>query len=52
MSGLKTSSTLLGDFRTDARMFVLIALALPVGVISGIARARIPFWHAALNPAG
>ena len=36
MSGLKTSSTLLGDFRTDSRMLVLIGLALPVGAISAV----------------
>ena len=28
MSGVKTSDSLLGDFRTDARMLVLVALAL------------------------
>ncbi len=36
MSGVKTSSTLLGDFRTDGRMLVLIGLAVPVGAISAL----------------
>src|SRR5436190_649350 len=43
MSGLKTSSTLLGDFRTDARLLVLIGLALPVGVISALV-AKALLW--------
>jgi hypothetical protein len=34
MSGRKTSETLLGDFRTDSPMLVLVALAVLVGVIS------------------
>jgi hypothetical protein len=36
MSGRKTSETLLGDFRTDSPMLVLVALAVPVGVISAL----------------
>jgi len=43
MSGLKTSSTLLGDFRTDGRMLLLIGLALPVGVISALV-AKALLW--------
>jgi H+/Cl- antiporter ClcA len=43
MSGLKTSSTLLGDFRTDSRMLVLIGLALPVGAISAVV-AKALLW--------
>ena len=43
MSGHKTSPALLGDFRTDARMLVLIGLALPVGVISAIV-AKALLW--------
>ncbi len=43
MSGLKTSSTLLGDFRTDSRLLVLIGLALPVGVISALV-AKALLW--------
>jgi H+/Cl- antiporter ClcA len=43
MSGLKTSSTLLGDFRTDARMLILIALALPVGIIGAVV-AKALLW--------
>lgn len=34
MSGVKTSETLLGDFRTDTRMLVLAGLAIPIGIIS------------------
>jgi hypothetical protein len=34
MSGVKTSEALLGDFRTDSRMLLLVAFALPLGVIS------------------
>jgi hypothetical protein len=34
MSGTKTSEWLLGDFRTDSRMLLLVGSALPVGVIS------------------
>jgi hypothetical protein len=36
MSGRKTSETLLGDFRTDSPMLVLVALAVLVGVISAL----------------
>ncbi len=36
MAGVKTSATLLGDFRTDARVLVLAALALPIGIISAL----------------
>ena len=43
MSGLKTSPTLLGDFRTDSRMLVLIGLALPVGAISAVV-AKALLW--------
>ena len=43
MSGHKTSPALLGDFRTDARMLVLIGLALPIGVISAIV-AKALLW--------
>src|SRR5581483_3376809 len=43
MSGLKTSPTLLGDFRTDARVLVLIGLALPVGAISAVV-AKALLW--------
>ena len=42
MSGVKTSETLLGDFRTDGRMLLLAALAVPIGVISAfIAKALL-----------
>lgn len=34
MSEVKTSESMLGDFRTDSRMLLLIAIALPLGVIS------------------
>src|SRR5438552_16994916 len=43
MAGLKTSPTLLGDFRTDSRMLVLIGLALPVGAISAVV-AKALLW--------
>jgi len=43
MAGHKTSETLLGDFRTDKRMLVLVALALPVGVISALV-AKALLW--------
>ena len=43
MAGHKTSETLLGDFRTDRRMLVLVALALPVGVISALV-AKALLW--------
>src|SRR5215469_15205943 len=43
MSGLKTSPTLLGDFRTDSRMLVLIGFALPVGAISAVV-AKALLW--------
>src|SRR3954447_20481344 len=43
MSGRKTSQTLLGDFRTDRRMLLLVALALPVGVISALV-AKALLW--------
>src|SRR6188472_3262127 len=36
MSRLKTSETLLGDFRTDGRMLILAALAVPIGIISAL----------------
>jgi H+/Cl- antiporter ClcA len=43
MSGVKTSDSLLGDFRTDARMLVLSALAIPVGLISALL-AKALLW--------
>ena len=43
MSGVKTSDSLLGDFRTDARMLLLIALAIPVGLISALV-AKALLW--------
>jgi H+/Cl- antiporter ClcA len=43
MSGVKTSETLLGDFRTDARMLLLAALAVPIGVISALV-AKALLW--------
>ncbi len=43
MSGVKTSATLLGDFRTDARVFVLAGLAIPIGVISALV-AKALLW--------
>ncbi len=36
MSGIKTSESMLGDFRTDARMLLLVALAVPLGVLSAL----------------
>lgn len=43
MSGVKTSETLLGDFRTDTRMLLLVALAVPIGVISAVV-AKALLW--------
>ena len=43
MAGVKTSESLLGDFRTDARMLLLVALALPVGIISALV-AKALLW--------
>ncbi|HEY5036409.1 MAG TPA: chloride channel protein, partial [Chthoniobacterales bacterium] len=43
MSGVKTSESLLGDFRTDRRMLLLVALAIPVGVISALV-AKALLW--------
>ncbi|HYK23865.1 MAG TPA: chloride channel protein, partial [Candidatus Acidoferrum sp.] len=43
MAGVKTSETLLGDFRTDARMLVLVALSLPIGIISALV-AKALLW--------
>src|SRR5689334_9606705 len=43
MSGVKTSATLLGDFRTDARMLVLVALAVPIGIVSALV-AKALLW--------
>src|SRR5689334_969939 len=43
MSGVKTSATLLGDFRTDARVLVLAALAVPIGIISALV-AKALLW--------
>jgi chloride channel protein, CIC family len=43
MAGVKTSATLLGDFRTDARVLVLAALAVPIGVVSAFV-AKALLW--------
>ncbi|HXX42637.1 MAG TPA: hypothetical protein VEI58_10275 [Chthoniobacterales bacterium] len=43
MSGIKTSATLLGDFRTDARVLLLAALAGPIGIISALV-AKALLW--------
>ena len=43
MSGVKTSETLLGDFRTDTRMLVLAGLAIPIGIISALV-AKALLW--------
>jgi H+/Cl- antiporter ClcA len=43
MAGVKTSETLLGDFRTDARMLILAALSLPIGIISALV-AKALLW--------
>ena len=43
MSGIKTSESLLGDFRTDARMLLLVALAIPIGIISAFV-AKALLW--------
>ena len=43
MAGVKTSETLLGDFRTDGRMLILAALAIPIGVISAVV-AKALLW--------
>jgi hypothetical protein len=43
MSGVKTSEALLGDFRTDSRMLLLVAFALPLGVISAFV-AKALLW--------
>jgi CIC family chloride channel protein len=43
MSGVKTSETLLGDFRTDSRMLVLAGLAIPIGIISALV-AKVLLW--------
>ncbi len=43
MSGVKTSATLLGDFRTDARVLVLAALAVPIGIVSALV-AKALLW--------
>lgn len=43
MSGLKTSETLLGDFRTDGRMLTLAGLAIPIGIISAFV-AKALLW--------
>ncbi|HLW34387.1 MAG TPA: chloride channel protein [Chthoniobacterales bacterium] len=43
MSGVKTSATLLGDFRTDARVLVLVALAVPIGIVSALV-AKALLW--------
>ncbi len=34
MSGIRTSESMLGDFRTDSRMLLLVAFAIPLGVLS------------------
>jgi H+/Cl- antiporter ClcA len=43
MSGTKTSESLLGDFRTDSRMLLLVGFALPLGVISALV-AKALLW--------
>ena len=43
MAGVKTSETLLGDFRTDARVLVLAALAVPIGIVSALV-AKALLW--------
>ena len=43
MADHKTSQTPLGDFRTDRRMLLLVALAVPVGVISALV-AKALLW--------
>jgi H+/Cl- antiporter ClcA/predicted transcriptional regulator len=43
MSGVKTSETLLGDFRTDGRMLLLALLAVPIGIISAFV-AKALLW--------
>lgn len=43
MSGNKTSESLLGDFRTNSRMLLLVGFALPVGVISAFV-AKALLW--------
>lgn len=43
MSGQKMTQSLLGDFRTDRRMLLLVALAVPVGVISALV-AKALLW--------
>ena len=43
MSGTKTSETLLGDFRTDTRVLILAALAIPIGIISAVV-AKALLW--------
>jgi H+/Cl- antiporter ClcA len=43
MSGVKTSEALLGDFRTDGRMVLLSALAIPIGLISALV-AKALLW--------
>ena len=43
MAGVKTSETLLGDFRTDTRMLILAGLAIPIGIISALV-AKALLW--------
>jgi chloride channel protein, CIC family len=43
MSGVKTSESMLGDFRTDSRMLLLVLFALPLGVISALV-AKALLW--------
>jgi chloride channel protein, CIC family len=43
MAGVKTSETLLGDFRTDGRMLVLALLAIPIGIVSALV-AKALLW--------
>ena len=43
MSGIKTSESMLGDFRTDSRMLLLIGFALPLGAISAFV-AKALLW--------
>src|ERR1051326_4739093 len=43
MAGVKTSHTLLGDFRTDGRVVLLATLAVPIGIISALV-AKALLW--------
>jgi len=43
MSGLKTTETMLGDFRTDWRMLLLVLFAVPLGALSALI-AKALLW--------